>query len=189
MTRLVYPDGAAPQSPAIQKLRDRTYRPQEPMGVRAEGRRVRSRIQEFDHRLDLWWDANRGCWKVVEWVDPWGMWTLACHWRSDTGGYRRLDAAAMKRKLASIRWDKYGQRKGDGVLKEIEEDLEGEATRAREKEEREEHEAMLDYAHDLGARTVGSRQTFGPGGHRSRTMASGKVERGRTWRPGVGDSS
>lgn len=189
MTRLVYPEHSPATNPAVQKLRDRTYRPQEPITERAVGRRVRAELEQFDPRLGLWWDGNWGCWKVVEWVEGWGMWTLATRWVTPEGSYRPLDAEAMKRKLASIRWDKYGRRKGDGVVGEIEEDMEGEARRAKEKAEAEDHAAMLEYAEDLGERAIGVRQTFGPGGHRSRMLARGKVEGGRIWVPGEGLSS
>lgn len=56
---------------------------------------VRARLAQFDARVTVWWAANRGRWRLMEWSNAQGFWRPVCFWEGPQGSYREADADAM----------------------------------------------------------------------------------------------
>ena len=56
---------------------------------------VRARLAQFDPRVTVWFAANRGRWRLMEWSNKQGFWRPVCFWEGPGGSYREADADAM----------------------------------------------------------------------------------------------
>lgn len=56
---------------------------------------VRARLAEFDPRVTVWWAANRGRWRLMEWAHVNGYWRPICYWEGARGEFREADAESM----------------------------------------------------------------------------------------------
>lgn len=150
-----------------QRAHDFRYRPADPIWASASHLAdVRRRISAFDPRVALWWGGNRGRWRLMEWLNGQGIWSMVCYWEGPSGEYRVPEATGIIAKLASIaqRMDKLGEQ------------LEAAREKAIAASRKELRDACLEHAKDRLERVVGIRQTFGQGRIRSRNPLAGEAE-------------
>ncbi|MCP3960851.1 MAG: hypothetical protein GY719_23650 [bacterium] len=158
-----------------------TRRPPDPIGISTSGvERTRRELRRLDPRLDLWWDRDKHLWKVMERVQD-HLWSYVFFWRGPEGEYRDPGAVEqMLRRLAQCDWDRQSVR--DSTCTDLRSDVSSRRKEILKQKAQEVEYYKKHVVRDYMERGIGVRQTFGPGGHRSRKFYQGveghKVKQG-----------
>jgi hypothetical protein len=152
-------------------------RPPEPITLRHVAKEAREKLREFDHRLDLWWDAKRGSFAIMEWMRKAGVWSHTLHWEGGGGEYRSpLPITPLLEKLKGIDWDRYihAAGVGPGLQAKIEDDLDRGRRQHLDRRRVEQENLRQDYVQDCMKRA--SDFLPGTGGAKLRAWKEARAE-------------
>ena len=125
---------------------------------------LRKRLRELDPRLNIRWEPYKCYWIVTERIARTGEETYCITWNKGLDG----NTDGILKKLAAADFSRFKN------YAEWEEHLDGGRREALEKKKREQNYARKATLEDYLERGTGVRQTFGPGGHRSRGFYKGQ---------------
>lgn len=125
-------------------------------------------LHRVDPRLELKWHPGRDVWQLYERGRQTGQLHHVFDWVSEGGGYLPLPGTPdhLIKKLHAIDWARLVKNKGD--LSRFIGGLEGQRRAHIEQKRAARRDIAMQVGPDLVERQRGIRQTFGPGGHRSR---------------------
>lgn len=156
--------------PPSHPTRQPWYQPDDPVWAPVEAvAQVRERLMATDPRLNVWWvhnwkkdDAKQpGRWAVVYFMQRARTWSVVYYWEGAGGEFRPLSIDCADAMVNAVRSREI---EADKLAKQCEDD--NEKRGAARKQEL--FDNLAAEARDVYARTVGVRQTFGPGYIRSR---------------------
>lgn len=136
---------------------------------------LRERLYKIDPKLEVWWVPNakrtdpdqRGRWTVVYWMARENVWSAVFHWEDKDGKYRPVGIGVAEPIVEFLMARDFDPIEHNRKVEERE-----------ALEERKRQEELYDTWNtggDMMARVMGVRQTFGPGGIRSRKFARGDM--------------
>lgn len=154
------------------------FRPPDPVWASStQLEEVRAGLAAFDPRVTLWWSSTHCCddqvrpgrWRLVEWMPNHGNWSTICYWKGPQNQYREPGPlSAMTARLEKIARN----------MKELAAEVARDAERNEKKRKATLMTDLSEYNRDLFERQFGIKQTFGPGGIRSRAGIRRGLDRG-----------